>query len=157
MPRYIDGLTRSLAELRRQPFANEYVLRIVRRPIASWRFFAIATRNLPPRMRNPHAGSEIFFPESKSLVEVSAQQRDIFRAAIVGTAQFYRDRQHRREAKNIVVPKCAANLRQIGFVEECPIARWLQIDSADLHIKGVFLRSHDQVRAVAAQLTINFV
>ena len=46
---------------------------------------------------------------------------------------------------------------QVGFVEVAAAAGRLEIDAADLDIDGVFLRSHEQVRAIAAQFAVDLV
>ena len=43
------------------------------------------------------------------------------------------------------------------FVEKRAVARRLQVDAADFHIECVFLRSNDQVGAIAAQFAVDFV
>src|ERR1700674_382043 len=106
-------------------------------------------------MRDPYAGREVLFAEVERLIEVGADERDIFRAA--AAADFYGDGQHGREADDVVVPEGAANFRKISFVEECAITRGLQVDAADFDVECVFLRSDDQIGAVAAQFAIDFV
>ena len=56
-----------------------------------------------------------------------------------------------------MVPEGAANFREIRFVEKRSVARRLQVDAADFHVECVFLRSDDQVCAVAAQFAIDLV
>ena len=106
-------------------------------------------------MRDPYAGGEVLFAEVERLIEVGADQRDIFRAAAV--ADLYGDGQHGREADDVVVPEGAANFREVGFIEERAIARRLQVDATDFHVECVFLRSDDQIGAVAAQFAVDFV
>jgi hypothetical protein len=106
-------------------------------------------------MRDPYASGEVLLAEVERLIEVGAYQRDMFRAA--AAADSYRDGQHGREADNVVMPEGAANFREVSFVQERAIAWRLQVDAADLHVESVFLRSDDQVRAVAAQFAVDFV
>ena len=46
---------------------------------------------------------------------------------------------------------------QVGFVEERPITRRLQIDPANFHVERIFLRSHNQVGANGAEFAIDLV
>ena len=46
---------------------------------------------------------------------------------------------------------------QVGFVEKRAVARRLQVDAAYFHIERVFLRSDDEIRAVAAQFAVDLV
>jgi len=160
----IECVAGLLAKFCRQALADEDVLRVVIRPAARrWRVFdspwtgesPVPTRDFPPRMRDPYSGGEILLAEVERLIEVGADQRDIFGSA--AAAEFHGDGQHGREADNVVVPEGAANFRKIGFVEERAVTRGLQVDATDFHVECVLLRSDDQVRAVATQFAVDFV
>src|SRR5208282_1791999 len=120
-PGQLDSVARLRAQFCGQTFAEQHILRIIRRPSASWRLFAISTRNLPPRIRDAHASGEVVFPETERLIKISAKQGDILRAA--PAADLHRHRQHRRKTYNVVVPERPANFRQILLVEKIAVAR----------------------------------
>src|SRR6202008_2554661 len=82
-------------------------------------------------------------------------QRSVLR--MCGATQCDVHRQHGREAQNVVSPKGALDLRKVGFAQEIAVAGWLQVYATNLDIDGVFLRSHQQVGAVAAQLAVDLV
>src|SRR5580698_33851 len=106
-------------------------------------------------MGDPYAGGELFFAKTQRLAEVGSEKRYII--LITAVPDFHSDGQHGREADNVVMPESAADSRKISFVKECAIARRFEIDATDFHVKGVFLRSDDQISTVAAQFTIDFV
>src|ERR1700692_4152382 len=106
-------------------------------------------------MCDPYSSCEVLFAEVERLIEVGADERDIFRAA--AAADFYGDGQHGREADDVVVPEGAANFREVRLVEERAVAGRLQVDATDFHVECVFLRSDDQISAIAAQFAVDFV
>src|SRR5580704_3466580 len=55
------------------------------------------------------------------------------------------------------MPKRTSDSRQVGLVEVCAIAWRLEIHAIDLNVKSIFLRSYDQVRAIAAELAADLV
>src|ERR1700691_5517422 len=132
---------------RRKVLAQQNILRAIIWPGTIWGVLGIAARDLPPGMCNPHPSSKIFFAESKRLIEVSADQRDILRAASSepSAADFHGDGQHRRETYSFVVPESAWNFRQISFVEKRTIARRLENDSTNFMMTRVFLSCYHEV------------
>ena len=87
-------------------------------------------------MRNANSGREILLAEGKLFREVSSEQRQT-RAIGIDMS-----RQHGSEAYDIVVPECAANFRQVRLVQIRTIAGRFEIQSADLQIQRILLRSH---------------
>src|ERR1700722_19453419 len=55
------------------------------------------------------------------------------------------------------MPESALDFRQVGLVEESPVAWRLQTNAANFNIQRVFLGSYQQVRTNGAQLAINLV
>ena len=105
-------------------------------------------------MSDAHAGNKIFFAEGESLRKISSEQGKILRIAPIHADT---DRQHRSETHNVVSPEHSFDFGQVGFVEVSAVARRLEINPADLNIESIFLRSHDQVRAVGAQFAADLV
>src|SRR5438270_8027 len=104
------------------PFMRE---RTVNRPL---------TLNPPPGMRYPKSGHEVLFPELNLLGKIGSEQGGI-RASKV-----HANRQHRSEPHDVIAPKHAFDLRQIGFVEISAVAGRLQIHAAEFHVESIFLR-----------------
>src|SRR5882757_8426627 len=101
-------------------------------------------------MGDANAGSEILLTERERLRKIGAEQRDF-----LPRSQFRNHRKHRRKTNDVMPPESSANLREVSLIEISAVTRRLQIDSANLQIKTIFLRSHHKIRAIAAQLTVN--
>src|ERR1700722_14561322 len=106
-------------------------------------------------MSRSYSRLELFFAKRNLFREISAQQGKVFRLAVALQRDVHR--QHRRKSRDVVVPEGALNLREISFVQECAIARRLQIDPANFHIQSIFLGSYYQVRADGPQFAIDLV
>src|SRR5215468_521838 len=110
---------------------------------------------LPPGMCGAHARGELFFAEREFLREVSAKQSRVFGPG--SGVDCHINRQHGREAENVVPPERSLNLGQIGFAQEAAIAGRLEVHTADLDIKRVLLWRYQQVGAIGPQLAIDLV
>ena len=106
-------------------------------------------------MSDADTGNKLFFAEHEPLREVSSKQSETLRISVITHADAYRE--HGSEADNIVMPEGASDLGQVGFVKVGAVARGLEIHAADLNIQSIFLRSHDQVRAIGAQFAADLV
>ena len=104
-------------------------------------------------MSDAYASNKIFFAEGEPLREIGSEQGKILRIRIHADT----DRQHRSKTHNVVSPEHSFDFGQVGFVEVRAVARRLEINPADLNIERIFLRSHDQVRAVGAQFAADLV
>src|SRR5579872_4953833 len=142
----IDFISRFATQFRSQTFAQQYI-----RGIIVWPH----TLHSPPGMGDAHTGCKTFFAECKALGEIGSQKSEILRIGVVTHADAHG--QHRRKTDDIVMPERTSDLRQVGFVQVCAIAGWLQVYTADLNVERVFLRSDDQVRAVVPQFTTDLV
>ncbi len=142
----VDFISDLAIEFRSKAFAQQYVRRVVIGPRAL---------HFPPRMSNAYAGDKLFFAESELLREICSEQSEILRISVITHADAYW--QHGREAHDIVMPERASDLGQVGFIEISAVARRLEINPADLNIEGIFLWSHDQVRAIGAQFATDLV
>src|ERR1700726_4425750 len=106
-------------------------------------------------MRRSNPSRKLFLSEHDSLGKVGPKQSEIVPMTI--TRQCHVHREHRRKASNVVMPECPLDFWQVGFVQECAVARRLQIHSANLDIQSIFLWGYQQVRANRPQLSIDLV
>src|SRR5207253_2738054 len=67
------------------------------------------------------------------------------------------DRQHGSEANNVIAPEHSLDLRQVRLVEVSPVTGWLEIHASNFHVQRIFLWSHYEVRAIAAEFATDLV
>src|SRR5262249_4801094 len=106
--------------------------------------------NLPPRIDGANAGDKFFLAMVDCLGEVGADQLDLGIVVILAKIDLLGEK--RRVAIDVVSPEYAFDLYQIGFRNKGALARRLQVDAANVHVKRVFNRRDDQVGAQGAQL-----
>src|SRR5439155_20048956 len=107
------------------------------------------TGNSPPRMRRAHSGGEVFLAECQMLRKIGSQESGVLGLAV--SFKRYINRQHRREARDVVVPERAFDLGQVGFIQEGAISGRLEVDAADFNVQRIFLQSDLQVSSDGAQ------
>src|SRR2546423_14516747 len=103
-------------------------------------------------MRRAHAGIELLFAKDNSLRKISAEQSQILR--LPAAPHGYIHRQHRSKSGDVVVPECALDPRQVGFVQKSSVAGRLQVDAPNFYVERIFLRSNQKVGADGAQLAV---
>src|SRR3954451_23867072 len=106
-------------------------------------------------MRVAYPRVELFRSKLKPLRKIRSEQGDLVSLPLMLEGRI--DRQHGREPGDVVVPEDTLDLRQVIFVKEGSVAGRLEIDSSDLDVERILLRSHHQIGANGSELTIDFV